>query len=131
MSTPVMVTERLSVVRYNVLICDAGEFLKAGAEVEDLIMDVVKKVYANCVEYGQKPWYVALACDEGTFILKQKPHGFSCIGMPGLAGITEVEVEAKSYVHKFATFVKELVTATNNNPLIQLKFANGYVGSNP
>jgi len=125
-----MVTERVYVVRYNVLVCDPGEFAKVVSEVEDLIIGVVKKVYANCVEYGQKPWYVALACDEGTFILKQKPHGFSCIGTPGLAGTAEVEVQAKSYAHKFATFVKELVTAINNNPLMQLKFADGYVGSN-
>jgi len=127
-----MVTERLSVGRYNVLVCDPGDFLRAGSEVEDLIMGVVKKVYANCAEYGQKPWYVAVACDEGTFILKQKPHGFSCIGTPGLAGTAEVEVQAKSYAHKFATFIKELVATINNNPLIQLKlFVDGYVGSNP
>ena len=131
MNIQVMVTERLSVVRYNVLVCDSGDFLKAGAEVEDLIMGVVKKVYANCAEYGQKPWYVAVACDDGTFILKQKPHGFSCIGTPGLAGTAEVEVQAKSYAHKFATFVKELVTAINNNPLIQLKFVDGYASLNP
>jgi hypothetical protein len=44
MNIPVMVTERLSVDRYNVLICDPGEFLKAGSEVDDLILGVVKKV---------------------------------------------------------------------------------------
>ena len=42
-----MVMKRLSVVRYNVLVCNAEEFAKAVSEVEDLIISTIEKVYGD------------------------------------------------------------------------------------
>jgi predicted metal-dependent hydrolase len=137
MNIPVMVMKRLSVVRYNVRVCNAEEFTKAVSEVEDLIISTIEKVYAGCRKYriiGNKPSLsrVVVKCNEGTFILRLRPFSYNCTGwLEKQLATVGIDVRVKSYAYKFAAFVKELVATINNNPLIQLRFVDGYVGSNP
>ncbi len=131
-----MVSERLSVVRHNVLVCDPGEFAKAVSEVENLIISAIEKVYGGCGKYriiGNKPSLsrVVVKCNEGTFILRLKPFSYNCTGwLEKQLATVEIDVRVKSYAYKFATFVKELAKAVESSPT-QLRFVDGYVGSNP
>jgi len=121
MSVPVIVTEKLSVAKYYVLLCN-GEFTKAGVEVEDLIVSVIRRVYSGCEEYGQKPDYVVVTCNEGTFIMRL-PLTYSsyCLDIPHLIGPVEVNIQAKTYAHSFATFLKELAKTIGNDSNIKIK----------
>jgi hypothetical protein len=115
MKIPVMVMKRLSVVRYNVLVCNAEEFTKAVSEVEDLIISTIEKVYAGCRKYriiGNKPSLsrIVVKCNEDTFILRLKPFSYNCTGwLEKQLATVGIDVQVKSYAYKFATFVKELV----------------------
>jgi len=122
MNIPVMVMKRLSVVRYNVLVCNAEEFAKAVSEVEDLIISTIEKVYAGCRKYriiGNKPSLsrVVVKCNEGTFILRLRPFSYNCTGwLEKQLAIVGIDVRVKSYAYKFATFVKELAKAVESSP---------------
>jgi len=136
MDIPVMVMKRLSVVRYNVLVCNPGEFAKAVSEVEDLIISTIEKVYAGCRKYriiGNKPSLsrVVVKCNEGTFILRLRPFSYNCTGwLEKQLATVGIDVRVKSYAYKFATFVKELAKAVESNPTQLRLFVDGYVGSN-
>lgn len=128
MSIPVIVTEHFGVIRYNVRVCMQEDFTKASIEVEDLIINAIKNVYSYCAEYGQKPSYVVVACNEGTFIMKQAAN--SCFSMnetPSLIGPVGITVETKTYAHNFALLIKKLAEAINNNPNFKLEF---FIGTN-
>ncbi len=137
MGIPVMVSERLSVVRHNVLVCDPGEFAKAVSEVENLIISAIEKVYGGCGKYrivGNKPSLsrVVVKCNEGTFILRLKPFSYNCTGwLEKQLATVEIDVRVKSYAYKFATFVKVLAKAVESNPTQLRLFVDGYVGSSP
>jgi len=117
-----MVMKRLSVVRYNVLVCNAEEFAKAVSEVENLIISTIEKVYAGCRKYriiGNKPSLsrVVVKCNEGTFILRLRPFSYNCTGwLEKQLAIVGIDVRVKSYAYKFATFVKELAKAVESSP---------------
>jgi len=136
MKIPVMVMKRLSVVRYNVRVCNAEEFTKAVSEVEDLIISTIEKVYGGCGKYriiGNKPSLsrVVVKCNEGTFILRLRPFSYNCTGwLEKQLTIVGIDVRVKSYAYKFATFVKELAKAVESNPTQLRLFVDGYVGSN-
>ena len=137
MNIQVMVMKRLSVVRYNVLVCNPGEFAKAVSEVEGLIISTIEKVYADCGKYriiGNKPSLsrIVVKCNEGTFILRLRPFSYNCTGwLEKQLAIVGIDVQVKSYAYKFATFVKELAKAVESNPTQLRLFVDGYVGSNP
>ena len=124
MNIPVIVTESFGVIRYNVRVCMQEDFTKASIEVEDLIINAIKNVYSDCAEYGYKPSYVVVACNEGTFIMKQAAN--SCFSMdetPSLIGPVGITVETKTYAHNFALLIKKLAEAINNNPNFRLEFS--------
>lgn len=128
MSTPVMVTERVYVVRNEAVTCD--HWIDAFVEVADLIIDAIRKTCTNCEEYGQKSsMYVVEACDEGTFIVKIRPCIYQC--MDGVYNPPpEVEVDATAYAHKFAEFIKNLAKNISNKPTLELKLT-GDCGPRP
>jgi len=125
-----MVMKRLSVVRYNVLVCNAEEFAKAVSEVENLIISTIEKVYAGCRKYriiGNKPSLsrVVVKCNEGTFILRLRPFSYNCTGwLEKQLAIVGIDVRVKSYAYKFATFVKELAKAVESSPTLGLVEGN-------
>jgi len=122
MSVPIIITEKLSVARMYVPLCKGEEFIKAGIEVEDLIISTIRRVYSGCEEYGQKPNYVVVACNEGTFIMRLPlTYASYCLDIPHLIGPAEVNIEAKTYAHSFATFLKELAKTIGNDPNFKIK----------
>ena len=122
MSVPIITTEKLSVARLYVPTCWTEEFTKAGVEVEDLIISAIRRVYSGCEEYGQKPNYVVVACNEGTFIMRlAHTYASSCYDVSHLIGPAEVNIEAKTYAHSFATFLKELAKTIGNDPNFKIK----------
>jgi len=132
-----MVMKRLSVVRYNVLVCNAEEFAKAVSEVENLIISTIEKVYAGCRKYriiGNKPSLsrVVVKCNEGTFILRLRPFSYNCTGwLEKQLAIVGIDVRVKSYAYKFATFVKELAKAVESSPTQLRLFVGTPLPSHP
>ncbi len=75
--------------------------------VEDLIVSVIKRVYSGCEEYGQKPDYVVVTCNEGTFIMRLPlTYGSYCLDIPHLIGPVEVNIQAKTYAHSLLRFLR-------------------------